>query len=279
MLKKPTRLTELRVGLADTNPYSRSIIISYLQECGVRAIVESGDSRDLFEQMLAKPVHLVFMALELEPFNGIEVLEFLRAGKSPVAGRSGKKTDVHIPVVLVTSDSDKSRIEFAVRKGVNAILTRPIQMDRLEKAMDRVLSELTRGFVTGLQFEKVKRPEYTRLVFFGQFVRSSQEVIRTVFDALQKDPNKNIVLDLTNVNFIDEFGFGTLLMLFGVADQMAKQLSVIAPSDTIGRELRSVGVGDVITLYDTHFDYVDNRHFHDRSALQTSRSVSQDASS
>lgn len=267
MVKKPTRISEVRIGLADPNPYSRGTIAAQMQAYSVRSVNEFADAEQLFEQTARRPVHVLIAAMDLMPFSGLQVLESVRTGRPPRREPGSKPMDVHTPVILVTSETEKGMIEVAVRKGVNAILTRPIQTDRLDKAMERVFAELTRGFVTGLQMEKVRRPEYTRFVFFGQFVRSSQDVIRTVFDELQKETNKKCVLDLTNVNFIDELGFGTLLMLHGVAQGQGKHLAVIAPLDTIGRELRSIGVAEVMALFDSHFDYVEQQHFKDRSGI------------
>jgi anti-anti-sigma factor len=65
-----------------------------------------------------------------------------------------------------------------------------------------------------------------------------------------------IVVDLSNVDFIDSQGLGVLFAAHKVATLCHKELVLIAPQTSIYRDLKLTGINKIIKIYDSFAEVI-----------------------
>ena len=83
---------------------------------------------------------------------------------------------------------------------------------------------------------------------FGFFLNDDRELVKELPDRIANIPQQTIVIDLTNILMIDEFGFGFLLLLNGVATLAKKRIVMQIDEKTIGPKLIALGLPKIIPI-------------------------------
>ncbi|NPV56156.1 MAG: response regulator [Anaerolineae bacterium] len=68
---------------------------------------------------------LFLLDLNMPMVSGLDFLEFIRK----------RETWAHIPVILVTSESDETMIEKAIKQGADGYVVKPISLEQLKAAI------------------------------------------------------------------------------------------------------------------------------------------------
>ena len=68
---------------------------------------------------------LFLLDLNMPVVSGLEFLEFIRQ----------RKSWAHIPVIMVTSESDESMIEKAIKQGADGYVVKPVSLEQLKAAI------------------------------------------------------------------------------------------------------------------------------------------------
>src|SRR5262245_25670701 len=103
----------------------RKIIIRSLNALGVTDIAEAPDGRQAFELFKSRAFDLVLTDWNMPQMTGIELLKSIRG--------TGSK----IPVVLITTESEKSRVLEAVQAGVSDYVVKPFDTDGLRQKLEK----------------------------------------------------------------------------------------------------------------------------------------------
>ncbi len=74
------------------------------------------------------------MDIQMPEMNGYEAARAIRNSSHPLA-----KT---IPIVAMTANAFVDDIQEALRAGMNAHVAKPVDMEKLEETLERVLSEM-----------------------------------------------------------------------------------------------------------------------------------------
>jgi CheY-like chemotaxis protein len=122
----------MRVLIVDDEHYMRKVIRSLLLTIGVKAIHESCDAREGLEAVRSLTPDLVLVDYNMPGFSGAE---FVRAIRSP-----DTFPYPHVPIIMLTGNSDRSLVVEAVRLGVNEYLLKPVSSEALRA---RILSIIT----------------------------------------------------------------------------------------------------------------------------------------
>ena len=119
----------MKVLVAEDSSTMRHILVKCLNSMGFNEIRQFGDGESAVEWLDGsneKP-GLILLDWNMPKMNGFQVLQHVRSQASTKS----------IPIIMVTTESEKDSVIKALSAGANDYLTKPIDMDRL-LAMIRV---------------------------------------------------------------------------------------------------------------------------------------------
>lgn len=124
-------LGTIRVLLIDDNAFMRETVAAMLRDIGFRDVTESGGGHDALRQLeLANP-GLIICDIEMQPMDGLQFVEALRAHAWPRAKE--------IPVIFLTVHTDAPTVKRALKLGIDAYVVKPVQKKQLEARIITVL--------------------------------------------------------------------------------------------------------------------------------------------
>jgi two-component system chemotaxis response regulator CheY len=118
----------MRVLLIDDSKTMRGIERSVLAQFNPTEIAEAADGQDGLSKAIALQPDLILVDSNMPKMDG---LSFVRAFR---------QTDKHTPVIMVASESEKSRVVDAIKAGVNNYLVKPFTPDLLNQRITETLA-------------------------------------------------------------------------------------------------------------------------------------------
>jgi CheY-like chemotaxis protein len=115
-----------RILIAEDNDFVRLQIVQYLQGDG-HEVVEARDGNEALDVVRDQEIDMAVVDVRMEPLDGFEFIRALRA------------LELKTPVILVTGDDAPDLLAKASEFNVSAVLIKPVQKDRLLKAVERAL--------------------------------------------------------------------------------------------------------------------------------------------
>ncbi len=114
----------------DDSRTMRKFMVNHLKKIGITEIFEASDGREalnvIFENL---PIELVFLDINMPIMDGMECLQEIR--------ESHHLKD--IPVMMVTSESEKTLIEEVIKAGANDYLVKPFKFEQLRDKVRKFL--------------------------------------------------------------------------------------------------------------------------------------------
>jgi len=117
----------MRALVVDDSGTMRKIMISYLADLGIAPADEAPDGDDAVAMAAQKPYDVVLLDWNMPKLSGIDALKAIRA--------SGNK----VPVVIVTTESEKQRMLEAIKAGANNFVIKPFVKETLQGAVRKTL--------------------------------------------------------------------------------------------------------------------------------------------
>lgn len=118
----------MNVLVVDDSGVMRKIIGRSLAALGVSDIEEAGDGREALEAFGdGSRFDLVITDWNMPEMNGLELTKQIRAGGSKV------------PVMMVTTESEKESVLQAIQAGVNDYLVKPFDNEMLKLKLNRLI--------------------------------------------------------------------------------------------------------------------------------------------
>jgi CheY-like chemotaxis protein len=114
--------------VAEDNPLSAELLHDHLESLGY-AVDHASDGVEAIEMAARGAYQLVILDVNMPGYDGLEVLERLRQDLA----RPPK-------VIVVTADRLATRREELMRQGIDAYMTKPLDLQRLTDEIRRVLS-------------------------------------------------------------------------------------------------------------------------------------------
>ncbi|MGL4943029.1 MAG: response regulator [Thermoguttaceae bacterium] len=114
-----------RVLVADDSSTMRKIILRSLQAVGVTEITEAADGQEAVAIFKPGLFDLVLTDWNMPGMTGLEVLKAIRT------------QDTNIPVIMVTTEAEKSRVLEAIQAGVSDYLVKPFTADTLREKLEK----------------------------------------------------------------------------------------------------------------------------------------------
>ena len=125
--------TGARVLIVEDNEINREIAHTIIDEMGVE-VEEAYDGREALDKFVEAPqgyYDLILMDIQMPGMNGYEATEAIRALDRPDAAG--------IPIVAMTANAFEEDVRAALRAGMNAHLSKPIDVKMLEEILYRYL--------------------------------------------------------------------------------------------------------------------------------------------
>lgn len=114
-----------KVLVADDSGTMRKIIIRSLNAIGVQDITEAADGQQGFDRFQGDEFDLVLTDWNMPNKSGLDLVKDIRSIGSKV------------PVVMITTEGEKSRVVEAIQAGVSDYLLKPFTADSLREKLDK----------------------------------------------------------------------------------------------------------------------------------------------
>lgn len=109
----------MKALIVDDSMTIRRIVIKALAIVGIEDTVEAVDGQDALAKLEGNEFDVILLDWNMPKLTGIETLQQLRA--------NGNTT----PVIMVTTEAEKSRVIEAIKAGANDYLIKPFAPDQL----------------------------------------------------------------------------------------------------------------------------------------------------
>lgn len=121
----------MKALVVDDSMTIRRIVIKALGLVGIAEAVEASDGVEAVKAVQAGNFDLVLLDWNMPKMSGIDALRAIR--------QSGNKT----PVVMVTTEAEKTRVIEAIKAGANDYLIKPFSPDQLASKVKALLGAAT----------------------------------------------------------------------------------------------------------------------------------------
>jgi two-component system, chemotaxis family, chemotaxis protein CheY len=119
----------MKILLVDDSKTMRNIQKSVLGQLGYTQIEEACDGQDALSKVGAYQPELILVDWNMPNMDGLSFVKAFR--------QSNKAT----PVIMVTTESEKSRVIEAIKAGVNNYVVKPFTPDLLSQRITETLSK------------------------------------------------------------------------------------------------------------------------------------------
>ncbi|HTK15910.1 MAG TPA: PAS domain S-box protein [Acidimicrobiia bacterium] len=109
-----------RALVVDDEPAARSLLARILRGAGIDTVVASDGKRAL-EILETGSIHLLILDRHMPGLSGLDVIERVRAGAATA----------HLPVILITADTDLSDRVYGLEHGADDYLSKPVEAEEL----------------------------------------------------------------------------------------------------------------------------------------------------
>lgn len=122
-----------RVLVVDDSALSRRFIRQTLEHIGVGLIMEASDGAEALKIMEQQRFDLIISDYNMPNVDGIELVEHIRRESNQQA----------IPVMMVTSEQNESRLAAIERSGVSALCSKPLSYDMMKQMIEQIIADST----------------------------------------------------------------------------------------------------------------------------------------
>ncbi len=120
---------ELRVLIVDDSSTSRRIVRQMLERLGVEQFVEAENGQQAIELIQQSFFDLIVTDYNMPQMDGEQLSQYIR----------NQSSQQSVPVLMVTSETDRNRLAGIARSGVSAIFDKPFTIETLRDTIERVL--------------------------------------------------------------------------------------------------------------------------------------------
>jgi two-component system, chemotaxis family, chemotaxis protein CheY len=120
----------MTILLVDDSSTMRRIQMNTLKSLGYEDVIQAEDGQDALNKLKENPgVKLVLLDWNMPNMNGIDCLKAIKANPTTKA----------VPVMMVTSEAEKSKIIEAIQNGASNYLVKPFEADALKEKISGLL--------------------------------------------------------------------------------------------------------------------------------------------
>lgn len=121
----------MKALVVDDSMTIRRIVVKALSMVGINEAAEAGDGTEALAALEGgQQFDVILMDWNMPRMTGIDALKAIRA------------KGIKIPVIMVTTEAEKSRVLEAIKSGANDYLIKPFAPDQLAQKVKQVLPAL-----------------------------------------------------------------------------------------------------------------------------------------
>lgn len=120
----------LKVLLVDDSQMARHMISRTLNKMGIYHITEAGDGREALPLIQNQKYDLVISDYNMPQMDGHELLVYIRHNSN----------QPEVPVLMVTTEGDESKLAAVQHEGVSAIVDKPFDVVSVKQLVESVFS-------------------------------------------------------------------------------------------------------------------------------------------
>lgn len=158
------KFDKLDVMIVEDTAPMRKLLISVLENLGVKNIIAVSDGQKAFEQFQKNNSDIILTDWLMEPIDGMELTRQIR--KNPLSPNR------MVPIVLITGYSAWQRVEEARDAGVTEFLVKPFTANDLARRIVHVINA-PRDFIETQDFFGPDRRRRVNPNYRGPFRRES----------------------------------------------------------------------------------------------------------
>lgn len=119
----------MKVLVVDDSAVMRKVVIGALEKGGMSDVGQAADGQEAVAAVMSEDYDLVLMDWNMPNMTGYEAVKAIRA--------SGKK----VPIIMVTTEAEKSRIIDALKAGANSYVVKPFKPETIAAKIQDVLDK------------------------------------------------------------------------------------------------------------------------------------------
>lgn len=122
----------MKVLVVDDSAVMRKVLIGALTQAGIQDVEQAGDGQEAVKAVKSTAFDVILMDWNMPNMLGIDAVKSIRA--------DGCKT----PVIMVTTEAEKSRVLEALKSGANNYVIKPFQADTIVKKIEETLEKASK---------------------------------------------------------------------------------------------------------------------------------------
>jgi two-component system, chemotaxis family, chemotaxis protein CheY len=135
MLDVAADLEQLRVLIVDDSPNARRFIRHVLGNLGIEEFLEAGNGVEAMNVLAGTLVDLVITDYNMPEMDGRALVEHIRQ----------QSWQSSVPILMVTSEANMSRLAAVEQAGVSAICDKPFEPQTIKRLIEQALAAPTAG--------------------------------------------------------------------------------------------------------------------------------------
>lgn len=134
MAPREIDFSKLTMLVVEDQDYVRSLIVQLLRRLGAVNILEEAHGAGALKLLRTAEPDLILCDIKMTPVDGLEFLSAVRNGKDGIR-------NPRVPVVFLTSDSEKSTVMAAIEQEVDGYLIKPVSLSDLKAKITGILAK------------------------------------------------------------------------------------------------------------------------------------------
>ncbi|WP_293267971.1 response regulator [Neptunomonas sp.] len=126
---KTEAFESLQILLVDDSKVSRKYLHKILDNLGIHAVIEAADGAEALKTLNQQTFDLIISDYNMPHVDGREMVEYIRShGEQP-----------SIPIMMVTSEQNKSQLAAIQSAGVSALCAKPLSYDVMKQMIEQLV--------------------------------------------------------------------------------------------------------------------------------------------
>ena len=118
----------MRVLIFDDSQLMRKVLIGALKRIGINDIIEATNGKEALEKVILNPdIGLVLMDSRMPVMGGLHAIKKMRA------------VGYKLPIIMVSTEAEKTRVLEAIRAGANDYLIKPFNPRDIQAKLEKHL--------------------------------------------------------------------------------------------------------------------------------------------
>ena len=125
-------VADLEILIVDDSSTARKHLSRILNNLGIENLTMAENGKDAIKQFSQQDFDLIVTDFNMPEMDGQELVEHIRRDMG----------DTHIPILMVTSEHDESRLANIEQAGVSAIFDKPFSPSNIKEILYKLLEEV-----------------------------------------------------------------------------------------------------------------------------------------